>query len=139
MLTGDPFTKVLTDCDMLLVAAAVSLVNSARINFNLVIRSGRIERTVVKVYKKRRPKCEFHSRTLSQTIGQMVLLYSFHLRKAVPLYLPMPINIHYESARQWHVYQCISFHTKCYKSSETDIFKAHSTLYFHGQNEAQLC
>ena len=39
----------------------------------------------------------------------MVLLYSFHLRKAVPLYLPMLINIYNQSATQWHVYQCISF------------------------------
>ena len=65
MLTGDPFTKVLTDRDVQLIAAAVSRVNTARMNFNLVIRSGRIEWTVVKVYKKRRPKCEFHSLTLS--------------------------------------------------------------------------
>ena len=49
MLTGDPFTKVLTDRDMQLEAAAVSLVNTVRINFNLVIRSGHIEWTVVKV------------------------------------------------------------------------------------------
>ena len=65
MLTGDPFNKVLTDRDMQLVAAAVSRVNTARINFNLVIRSGRVEWTVVKVYKKRRPKYEFHSLILS--------------------------------------------------------------------------
>ena len=68
----------------------------------------------------------------------MVLLYSFHLRKAVPLYIPMLINIYNQSATQWHVYQCISFHTKCYKSSGTDIFEAHGTLYVHGKNEALM-
>ena len=60
--------KVLTDCDMhavRLVAAAVSRVITARNSFNFVNRSGRIEGTVVTVYKKRRPKCEFHSLILS--------------------------------------------------------------------------